>query len=78
MMLSVCRYLRLCDIPITDAKRTAASKSSDNDDPRKNVWHNNIWIVNLNYLHLAKAAIFCDDYFGAILFSDIWCQKMIE
>jgi hypothetical protein len=41
-------------------------------------WQNNFWLLDLNYLHVAKAALDCSDYFSAILFADVWCLKTLE
>ena len=70
LMLSMCAHLRLCDIPTNDAKNASFEKAT--------VWENNFWFLNLNYLHLAKAALDCFDYFAVILYCDIWCQRTLE
>ncbi len=65
-MLAMCGHLRLCDIS-TKAENTTLT-----------VWQNNFWLVQLNYLHLAQAALHCSDFFAVILYSDIWCQRLLE
>ena len=39
-------------------------------------WGKNFWIVGINYLHVARAAIDCNSYFAACLYCDIWCQQI--
>jgi hypothetical protein len=75
LMLSMCAYLRLCDIPTNDAKNASFEKATFE---KATVWENNFWFLNLNYLHLAKAALDCFDYFAVILYCDIWCQRTLE
>ena len=39
------------------------------------VWEDNFWILDINYLHVASAALDCNSYFAACLYCDIWCQQ---
>lgn len=36
-------------------------------------WDNNFWL-DLDYLHVAKAAMNCSAYFSALLYAEIWCE----
>lgn len=38
-------------------------------------WKRNFWLRELNYLHVARAALDCSAYFSAVLYIDIWCQN---
>lgn len=37
------------------------------------VWDNNFWL-DVNYLHIAKAALYCSAHFSAVLYAEIWCN----
>jgi ataxia telangiectasia mutated family protein len=36
-------------------------------------WDNNFWL-DLDFLHMAKAALYCSAHFTAVLFAEIWCD----
>ncbi|XP_062594895.1 serine-protein kinase ATM-like [Saccostrea cucullata] len=37
------------------------------------VWDNNYWL-DINYLHIAKAALSCSAHFSAVFYAEIWCN----
>uniref|UniRef100_K1QG16 Serine-protein kinase ATM n=1 Tax=Magallana gigas TaxID=29159 RepID=K1QG16_MAGGI len=37
------------------------------------VWDNNFWL-DVNYLHIAKAALYCSSHFSTVLYAEIWCN----
>jgi len=34
--------------------------------------------LDLNYLLIAKAAVFCSAHFSALLYTELWCQEKIS
>jgi hypothetical protein len=42
------------------------------DGSRGAGWAENYWLVGLNYLHVAKAALTCSAYLSALLYSELW------
>ncbi|XP_062590469.1 serine-protein kinase ATM-like isoform X2 [Saccostrea cucullata] len=37
------------------------------------VWDNNYWL-DINYLHIAKAALSCSAHFSTVFYAEIWCN----
>ncbi|XP_048753406.2 serine-protein kinase ATM-like isoform X2 [Ostrea edulis] len=37
------------------------------------IWDNNFWL-DVNYLHIAKAALFCSSQFSTVMYAEIWCN----
>ncbi|XP_069136891.1 serine-protein kinase ATM-like isoform X2 [Argopecten irradians] len=59
-MLKVVQHLRQQERPKEGRKQMTA-------------WDNNFWL-DLNYLHVAKAALYCSAHFTTVLYSEIWCD----
>ncbi|CAG2219119.1 ATM [Mytilus edulis] len=59
-MLNVVQYLRQQDRPKQGRQEMTA-------------WDNNFWL-DLDFLHISKAAMYCSAHFSAILFAEIWCD----
>ncbi|CAC5396816.1 ATM [Mytilus coruscus] len=59
-MLNVVQYLRQQDRPNQGRQEMTA-------------WDNNFWL-DLDFLHIAKAAMYCSAHFSVILFAEIWCD----
>ena len=38
----------------------------------EDVWARNYWLADLNYLHVARAALDCSAYLSAVVYADIW------
>ena len=36
------------------------------------MWARNYWLSDLNYLHVARAALDCSAYLSAVVYADIW------
>ncbi|XP_060082468.1 serine-protein kinase ATM-like [Ylistrum balloti] len=59
-MLKVVQHLRQQERPKEGRRQMTA-------------WDNNFWL-DLNYLHVAKAALYCSAHFTTVLYSEIWCD----
>ncbi|XP_033740359.1 serine-protein kinase ATM-like [Pecten maximus] len=59
-MLKVVQHLRQQERPKEGRRQMTA-------------WDNNFW-MDLNYLHVAKAALYCSAHFTTVLYSEIWCD----
>ncbi|KAH9504406.1 hypothetical protein Btru_063525 [Bulinus truncatus] len=64
-LINVIQYLRL-------QKRSIQGKTSE-----PTAWDNNFWL-DINYLDLAHAALYCGTHFSAILFAEIWWDTRIN
>ncbi|XP_021355309.1 serine-protein kinase ATM-like isoform X2 [Mizuhopecten yessoensis] len=60
-MLKVVQHLRQQERPKEGRRQMTA-------------WDNNFWL-DLNYLHMAKAALYCSAHFTTVLYSEIWCDS---
>ena len=64
-LLNVVSYLRRQPLPPHLAPTA-------NNNKARPAWEENFWIADLNYLHVAKAALTCSAYLSALLYSEIW------
>ena len=75
LMLNMVENFRLHHIPRRNndlqGRRNMTAPAVDSTE-----WGKNFWIVGINYLHVARAAIDCNSYFAACLYCDIWCQQI--
>ena len=80
LILDVVEYLRMHNIPVNNEAEDGSIRrtGSRNDISTTSVWQNNFWICNINYLHVARAALDCNSYFAACLYCDLWCQRIKE
>ena len=78
IILAVIEYLRMNDIPKPSNGAIKSNKNAGIGGQTTTVWQNNFWILDINYLHVAKAALDCSSYFAACLYCDLWCQQIKE
>lgn len=57
---------------IYETKDVSINKMSFRRKPLT-VWDNNFWL-DVNYLHIAKAALYCSAHFSTVLYAEIWCN----
>ena len=61
LMVNTVKYLRLQELPPDIVRRKQVG-----------LWERNFWIMSLDYIHVAQAALTCADYVSALAFAEIW------
>ncbi|XP_059177895.1 serine-protein kinase ATM-like [Physella acuta] len=64
-MLNVVQYLRKQDRP------------KEKGETQQNAWTNNFWL-EIDYLDVARAALYCGANFSAVLFAEIWLDSKLK
>ena len=77
LMLNVIENFRLHHVP-NRHNHLQGRRNANDSQTAVTVWEDNFWILNINYLHVARAAMHCNSYFAACLYCDIWCQQIKE
>ena len=81
LVLNVEEYLRRRNIPTQEPQVDGTSSRRPRgvySSAATTVWQNNFWLQDINYLHVARAALDCGSYFTACLYCEIWCQILME
>ena len=78
IILAVIEYLRMNNIPKPSNEGIKSNKNAGIGGQTTTVWQNNFWLLDINYLHVARAALDCSSYFAACLYCDLWCQQIKE
>ena len=64
LMVNAVKYIRLRKLPHDVVQN---SKIED--------WDRNFWVLGLDYIHVAQAALACGDYLSALTYVDIWVAE---